>query len=127
MFTYEGIVTNVVDGDTIDIDIKIAIDMKYLRRCRLLGLNCPELHKEGQREKGSEAKEFTTQRLLNQPVTITLSKADAFGRWLVNIVMKDGTDFNQELLSSGHAVPYYMAESPYSGDSDSVFYGYSKD
>lgn len=126
MFTYEGVVTNIVDGDTVDIDIKIAIDLKYLRRCRLLGLNCPELHKDGQREQGASAKEFTSQRLLNQKVTITLTKADAFGRWLVNIILPNGTDFNKELIASGHAVPYYMTESPYYKD-DGNFYGYSQD
>lgn len=112
MFTYQAKVINIVDGDTLDLLVYIAIDLVYTRRCRLLGLNCPEVHGET-KEKGLDAKEYTEERLIDKDVIIHVKGADAFGRWLTKIEL-DGKDFNQELIDKGFAVPFMVAENPFS-------------
>jgi len=100
-------VINVVDGDTIDIDIA---DYKSERtRIRLWGLDTPETknQKTGIMYFGPQASEFTTQKTLGQNVTILLdptrSNRDKYKRLLAYIQLPDETILNELLISQGFA------------------------
>ncbi len=101
------IVVNVVDGDTIDIDIP---DGRYNRtRIRLWGVDTPETKhpKTGPMYFGSEAAEFTTQMTLGKTVTVYLDQGNRtrgkYGRLLAYVKLPDGRFLNEILLTEGFA------------------------
>ncbi|MFC1677843.1 thermonuclease family protein [Planctomycetota bacterium] len=99
-------VINVVDGDTIDINIP---DGKYdSTRIRLWGVDTPETkHPEtGVMYFGPEAAEFTKQMCLWKKVTIYLDKENTrgkYGRILAYAQLPDGKFLNEILLTQGYA------------------------
>ena len=114
MYSYDAVVNNVVDGDTVDLNIDLGFKT-YLHdvRCRLIGIDTPECRGKNKCEAGIVAKETVTSELLHQTVRIRSYKddtvdinSDSFGRWLVRVYLKDGTDYNQSLVDRGLAVPY---------------------
>jgi micrococcal nuclease len=98
----DGVVTRVVDGDTIVIQID-GIEEKV----RLIGVDTPEsVHPDESRnvEYGKIASDYTEQMLLNREVEIELDvgERDRYGRILAYVYL-DGKMFNELLLAEGHA------------------------
>ena len=100
-------VINVVDGDTIDINIP---DGQYDHtRIRLWGVDTPETKspKVGVMYYGPEASEFTKKVTLEKQVAIYLDKANPsrgkYGRLLAYVQLPDKTFLNETLLSEGFA------------------------
>jgi micrococcal nuclease len=100
-------VANVVDGDTVDIDVP---DGNYDRtRIRLWGVDTPETKSEeyGVMYFGPEATEFTKRLALGMPVTVYLDTIngtrDKYGRLLAYVQLPDGGFLNEALVSEGFA------------------------
>ena len=99
-------VINVVDGDTIDVDM----DGKT-QRIRLIGVNTPEtVHPEKTVEYfGKEASEYTKKNLTGKTVEIetddSQDKYDKYGRMLAYVIV-DGKNFNKSLIEDGYAYEY---------------------
>lgn len=100
-------VVNVVDGDTIDIDIS---DGQYDQtRIRLWGVDTPETKEPNIPVQyfGPEAAEFTKKLALATPVTIYLdiqnSTRDKYGRLLAYVKLQDSRFLNEVLVSEGFA------------------------
>jgi micrococcal nuclease len=106
MYEYQGKVINVVDGDTLDIEVDLGFLLHATHRLRLLGVNCPEVHGPT-RAAGLMAAGYTRNALLGKTVRIRTAKADDFGRWLAQVYL-DGLDFNADLIAKGLAVPYMV-------------------
>ncbi len=100
------LVTNVVDGDTIDID---APDGKFGHtRIRLWGVDTPETKKPGAEVMyfGPEATEVTTKLALGKQVRLYLdskSTRGKYGRLLAYVQLPDGEFLNEVLLAEGFA------------------------
>ena len=100
-------VVNIVDGDTLDIDIA---DGEYEHtRVRLLGLDTPETA-GGRGEEmyyAREATEFVSGLALGEEVTVILDEKsparDRYGRLLAHLELADGRSVNEELVSEGFA------------------------
>ena len=107
-YTRRATVINVVDGDTVDVDIDLGFYTTVRHRIRLLRINCPE--KFGStKEEGLRAKEFTLQKLLGKEVTLVTNKTDTFKRWLGEIYYIEENEvrnISDELLKNVHAVEY---------------------
>lgn len=90
MYEYKAVITNVVDGDTFDMDIDLGFHIHIHERVRLLDVDTPEKFGE-EKELGMIVKEYATNKLLGKEVIINSEKADvaantdSFGRWLVNV------------------------------------------
>ena len=98
-----GIVTHVVDGDTLDIN--------GIGRIRLVGINTPELGKPGY----IEAKRFLANLSLGKVATIdvdTRHPRDKYGRVLA-VVYVDGANVNAQLLNKGYAEILYIPPSKF--------------
>jgi micrococcal nuclease len=108
MYEYQGKVINIVDGDTVDIQVDVGYFITTTHRFRLLGVNCPEVHGET-KAAGLEAAAYTRATLLGQTVRIRTAKSDSFGRWLAQVFLGD-VDFNQSLVDRGLAVPYMVGK-----------------
>jgi len=100
-------VVNVIDGDTIDIDVP---DGRYERtRIRLLGIDSPETNSEqyGVMYFGPEAAEFTKKLVLEKSVTVYLDAPNPtrgkYGRLLAYVKLPDGRFLNELLLAEGFA------------------------
>ena len=102
-------VLKVVDGDTIDVRIRVLpIDLGLLAalRIRMEGINAWESRTRDLEEKrlGLAAKERLTE-LVTVPINVCLSGKGKYGRWLGTLF--DGeTDINQQLVDEGHAHVY---------------------
>ena len=100
-------VVNVVDGDTIDIDMP---DGQYDQtRMRLWGIDTPETKSEeyGVMYFGPEATDFTTKLVLGKQVTVYLDTPnrtrDKYGRLLTFVKLLDNGFLNELLVSEGFA------------------------
>ena len=99
-------VFNIVDGDTIDIDVP---DGQYEHtRIRLWGVDTPETKnpQTGVMYFGPEAAEFTRQLVLGKPVTIYLEEhrtRDKYKRLLAYVQLPDKNYLNEVLVAEGFA------------------------
>lgn len=98
---------NVVDGDTIDIDIPDGKDGET--RIRLWGVDTPETGKGGRRKMhyGDEATAMTVSLVLGRPVRVVLdekSTRDKYQRLLAYVYLDDiDAMLNEELIAAGCA------------------------
>jgi len=99
-------VVRVVDGDTIDVIFKFRKHYDT-HRCRLLGVDTPELRggTEETKKAATESKVFMEKLLQDKFITIYCKELDSFGRILVSIEF-DGEDIGERLLHEGLAEVY---------------------
>lgn len=112
LFTYEGVVTNIVDGDTMDIEFDLGFSIKFTERVRLYGIDAyePTLRKgttEEEKKLGIEAKAYLIEKLQGKKVFVETIKDEKgkFGRYLANVSYK-GTLINEDMVNKGYAVEY---------------------
>ena len=96
-----GVVTHVVDGDTVW--VRTATAAKPLK-VRIVGIDAPEICQAG----GRASRDALVRRLLGQSVTMSASAArihDDYGRLLAKIELR-GEDVGQWMVVNGHAWSY---------------------
>ena len=106
-------VTNVVDGDTIDVDIDLGFDISFSSRVRLAGIDTPESRTTNKAEKvlGLEAKEYVKSKIKDaKEVVIKTEKMDSsekYGR-ILGWVFLDGSkiSINEQMIAEGYAWGY---------------------
>lgn len=106
-------VTNVVDGDTIDVVIDLGFDIMFSSRVRLAGIDTPESRTSDKAEKvlGLESKEYLKKAIkAAKTVIIRTEKMDSsekYGR-ILGWVYLDGNSnsINNELIEKGYAWGY---------------------
>lgn len=104
---------NVVDGDTIDVEIDLGFDISITKRVRLAGIDTPESRTSDKYEKslGLESKALLKQRLsAAQTIVIRTEKPDSsekYGR-VLGWLFLDGekTSFNETMIATGYAWSY---------------------
>ena len=96
MYQYKATITNVVDGDTFDMDIDLGFHIHIHERVRLLDVDTPE--KFGiEKHFGMIMKQYATNHFLGKEVIIRSEKSegiftDSFGRWLVRVTVDGDKD-----------------------------------
>ncbi|END1833659.1 thermonuclease family protein [Shigella flexneri] len=86
LYTFKATCTNVVDGDTIDIDLDLGFETFAKRRVRLLNVDTPERGQENYKE----ATDFTKACVEGKKIYVQTYKSDVFGRYLANVWYEDG-------------------------------------
>jgi micrococcal nuclease len=111
MYTYRAAVIDVIDGDTIIVDIDLGFGV-WLRKqsIRMAKINAPEL-KGATLEAGNKSKEFLKGLVLNKWVTIRTEKdsKEKYGRWLATILLEEDKnliDINAKMIAEGYAKKY---------------------
>lgn len=112
-YVFKGTVLDVVDGDTLVLDIDCGFDIKKKQRIRLSGINTPEINTT----EGQEAATFVRNQLAQVPfVVVRTTKVDINGRFLGDVfysheskseidgVYRDGRYLNQEIIDKGLSV-----------------------
>lgn len=115
MYQYRAQVVRVVDGDTLDLRVDLGFHVNLNIRARLVGIDTPETfgRKRGSAEweAGMEAVAFVHTWLMENYVdakerTILIDSHKGqgkYGRWLVDVIGRDGSSLNKALLDSGNA------------------------
>ena len=106
-------VTNVVDGDTIDVEIDLGFDISFSSRVRLAGIDTPESRTTNKAEKvlGLEAKEYIKSKIKDaKDVVIKTEKMDSsekYGR-ILGWLFLDGSkvSVNEQMIADGYAWGY---------------------
>ena len=113
MNEYKVKVTNVIDGDTIDVVIDLGFDIFTNRRVRLSGIDTPESRTTDLNEKkfGMEAKEYLKHLLGNAGNVVVKTLAndptEKYGRVLGQVyVDSSAISVNDLLVSRGYAWSY---------------------
>ncbi len=106
-------VTNVVDGDTIDVVIDLGFDISFSSRVRLAGIDTPESRTTDKVEKalGLESKEYLKKAIkAAKTVVIKTEKMDSsekYGRILGWVYLDgSGNSLNHEMIEKGYAWGY---------------------
>jgi endonuclease YncB( thermonuclease family) len=96
-------VKRIIDGDTAEIAIALALKTHRTENCRLAGINTPELNSTNleERAKAFLAKEYLEMTILKEWVWCHLSGQDKYGRPLVMIQLESGIIVNSEILKLG--------------------------
>lgn len=110
-FAYQAQVVSIYDGDTphLNIDVGLGVTLTGAKlegeRCRMTGINAPELHSAGGPESQAALAAFIPP---GSTVTVQTPRdaRDNYGRPLVTIIRADGLDVNQAMIDGGFAVPY---------------------
>jgi micrococcal nuclease len=106
-------VTNVVDGDTIDVEIDLGFDISFSSRVRLAGIDTPESRTTNKAEKvlGLEAKEYVKSKVKDaKEIVIKTEKMDSsekYGR-ILGWLFLDGSkvSVNEQMIADGYAWGY---------------------
>jgi micrococcal nuclease len=102
LFTYAVQVKDVYDGDTLHLDIDLGFNTwRRGERYRLARINAPEL----KTPEGPPARDHLILLLTKGPLIVTTSKADNYGRYLVECEV-NGLSVNDQMVADGFAVKY---------------------
>jgi micrococcal nuclease len=104
---------NVVDGDTIDVDIDLGFDISLMKRVRMAGIDTPESRTSDKFEKalGLEAKEYLKKNIKDaKDIVIKTELPDSsekYGR-ILGWVYIDGASksINEKMIEDGYAWGY---------------------
>jgi micrococcal nuclease len=102
-------VVQVVDGDTVDLDLDLGFSLVLRQRVRLYGIDTPEVRTKDAAEKarGLEAKAFVQAWFAEAgEVRVRTTKEEKFGRMLADCYREGRPTLAEELLSRGLATPY---------------------
>lgn len=104
---------DVVDGDTIDVQIDLGFDVSFTSRVRLNGIDTPESRTLDLNEKklGLDAKFWLKKKLEGaKKIVIRTQKTDSgekYGRILATLVINDEpTSLNDQMVKAGYAWVY---------------------
>jgi endonuclease YncB( thermonuclease family) len=112
LYHYRAKALHIVDGDTVDLDLDFGAFLHRIFRCRLLGIDTPELHAadESERIEALRAKDVLARQLGDNLLYVKtdLDKDDKYGRLLVTIYVDPGAEvsLNRRMVEWGLAVPY---------------------
>jgi micrococcal nuclease len=104
---------NVIDGDTIDVDIDLGFDISLARRVRMAGIDTPESRTTDKAEKvlGLEAKEYL-KKMMKDAKTIVIKtelpdSSEKYGRILGWVYIDGATkSINEQMIEDGYAWGY---------------------
>ena len=105
LYYYNANVRRVIDGDTLilNVDVGFYITMQCIK-FRFMNYNAPETRGR-EKAHGKKAKKKLQEILPpGKKVKVRVYKADAFGRYLCDIILPDGKTLQQLLVQLGYGV-----------------------
>lgn len=100
---YPATVIEVIDGDTVRIDIDLGLGIHKIETVRLTGINAPEKNTDA----GKASKLFVAKLISGKEIIIVThsDKREKYGR-LLAIIYLDNSNINELLIQKGLAVSY---------------------
>lgn len=108
-YVYFAKVISVYDGDTLNLSIDLGMGISYNAKCRLEGLDTPELRSKdaSERQAAATSKDSLLKLVEGKNLLVkSMTKPDKYGRLLVRIWTEDGNCVNETMISGGGALPY---------------------
>jgi len=99
---YPATVNRVVDGDTLEVDVDLGFGLVMRLRCRLYGVNAPELKTP---EGKAAAAYLRTTLYPGVEVTVYSHGWDKYGGRFDGTVYVGSADLSEVMVKAGHAVP----------------------
>ena len=139
-YIYRVVVTRVIDGDTVDVDIDLGFNEYKKDRVRLMGIDTPESRTRNLKEKalGLKSKARLKELIASAPLInkkrgkkavflkTTKDGKGKFGRILGTILIGEDTDVCEVLINEGHARTYFGGSKnelgPWVKEVDGVWY-----
>ena len=102
-YVYKATVLNIVDGDTVDLEVDLGFNITMKDRFRLYGINAPEV-RGAEKLEGRKSTEWLTAQLKDQDLIIKTEKdkRGKFGRWLCTLYV-NSKDLNLKMVEEGFA------------------------
>ena len=101
----------VIDGDTIEVLIDLGFDVSRREIVRVYGINSPESNSRDEAEKKlGQAAKLQAMALIRPGDSLVLKThkdREKYGRYLAEIVLADGRNFGQTMITLGHAAEYF--------------------
>lgn len=104
---------NVIDGDTIDVDIDLGFDISLARRVRMAGIDTPESRTTDKVEKvlGLESKEYLKKMMKDAKKIVIKTElpdsSEKYGRILGWVYIDGATkSINEQMIEDGYAWGY---------------------
>lgn len=108
-YVYRAYVESVYDGDTITVTLDLGLSIKVKAKCRLLGIDTPEIRTKvaAEKEAAYKARDRVRDLVLEKWVTLhSVQKPDKYGRLLVKVWTEGGVCINDMLIEERLARPY---------------------
>ena len=102
---------SIYDADTIKIKVDLGFGLYFnLGSCRLYGIDAPEIRGE-EKPEGLIARDFVRETFrsigdVEFIINTYKDQGDKYGRYLVDIILPDGTNLNLKLIELGYAAKY---------------------
>lgn len=100
MYEYQARLNRVIDGDTIDVMIDLGFRMTAKVRLRLARINTYELNSSDKKERALanlEARHCEGILVTHGPFIVRTHKTGKYGRWIAEVILEDGRNFNDEM------------------------------
>lgn len=114
MYEYKAVVLNVIDGDTIDVELDLGFDTYRNERIRLAFINTPEIRTKDEEEKrkGLLAKTRVLNLILGKTITLKTikDKTEKYGRYLGIVILESGMSLNDILVNENLAVHFLIGK-----------------
>lgn len=107
-YVYHATVLSVYDGDTITVMLDMGLGVQKKAKCRLLGIDTPEIRTKSASEKAAayKARDRLREMVLDKTVVVqSTAKPDKYGRLLVKVWFDD-MYINQMMIDEGLARTY---------------------
>jgi len=108
LYQYQGLVTEVYDGDTCTVKFDLGFKIHFTEKVRLLGINAPEM-RGTDKAKGTISRDKLREKILNKTIFIETQKdeKEKYGRYLgvIYIQNESGTfdSVNDWMIKEGLA------------------------
>jgi endonuclease YncB( thermonuclease family) len=102
---YEGVVSQVQDGDTVYAQLDLGFDLTVYARVRVYGINAPELSTV----EGKAARDYARTLLpVGTAITVVSYGWDKYGGRIDGAIRSATVpDYSAAMIAAGHAVAYY--------------------
>ena len=107
---YNADLVEVIDGDTLVVDMMLAPGLTQRTSVRLLGVNTPETHSGEPCEKaaGAAATDYTRSLLRDvRSLVVSDVRPDKYAGRVLGRIQANGADLGAQILAGGHGRPYH--------------------
>ncbi len=112
-YFYYATLKEVIDGDTLRLDLDAGFEITLTAIVRLAGVNSPEISTR----KGKRVQQYIQKKLARSSLIVETQKREKYGRYLAYVyyhrkytdfqgILEFGSQLNQELVDGGLAVRY---------------------
>lgn len=105
-YRYKMDIIGVHDGDTTAVSIHLGFGLLFATNVRMAGINAPELSAPGGKEARDYLRGLVAASVGQWTARTYKTGQEKFGRYLATMFDPAGTDICQQMIDTGHAVPY---------------------